>query len=142
MNTHAHPRPSRISDDAEFNDRFWFWQGASGRTYIHSVYPADQCPPLPGAIFIAVARSRSAGTCRALSCGRLDSFNHLSSRHADELHVHMLARDETDSAHILSDLQAALFGNAPCKTEEFNTHGFHEPQLPGLTAGPAAAAAC
>ncbi|TMJ38191.1 MAG: hypothetical protein E6G89_12780, partial [Alphaproteobacteria bacterium] len=35
---------------------FWYWHGASGRRYIHSVYSPDSCPPLPGAVFLAVRR--------------------------------------------------------------------------------------
>ena len=144
-------RPSRICDDAEFNDRFWFWQGASGRNYIHSVYPAGQCPPLAGAIFIAVTRDPATGACRALDCGRLGAFGHMSSHNADEVHVHMLARDEAEGTQILNDLRQALFGTAPVEVDAAGDAaaevtpctGFSETQLPLFSTAPEAAmAAC
>ncbi len=116
MTTHQHARPARICDDADLNDRFCYWQGASGQTYIHSVYPAKACPPLPGTIYIAVRRD-AAGERHAVGTGHFDEFHPYSngpqgrSRH-DELHVHMLARSRSEAVDILQDLQTALFGAA------------------------------
>ena len=112
MTTQARSRPSRINDDAEFNDRFWYWQGASGASYIHSVYPADACPPLPGALFISVRRT-AEGRRIAIAIGRFDELSGLagsaaSPAGADELHVHMLARDGREGERILEDLRAAF----------------------------------
>ena len=142
----AQPRPSRISDDAEFNDRFWYWHGASGASYIHSVYPAGACPPLPGAIYIAVRRT-AQGRRTAIGIGRFDELSELAGRSlaiagADELHVHMLARDGREGDRILRDLQAAFrlpvfktscnssSGRAGDNHAATDRHGgFHESQL-------------
>jgi hypothetical protein len=153
MTISAQSRPSRISDDAEFNDRFWYWQGASGASYIHSVYPAGACPPLPGAIYIAVRRS-AHGRRVAIGIGRFDELSQLAGRclaiaGADELHVHMLARDGREGDRILSDLQAAFrlpVFNTGCTSSssragdnhaETDRHGgFHETQLALFNATP------
>ena len=130
MKTHTHSRPSRISNDADFNDRFWYWQGASGRSYIHSVYPADACPPLPGASFIAVRRTAD-GACVALKAGRFGESSQFTSQSsavsgADEVHVHMLARSWRDSERVLDDLNEALFELEPAPERAVTrlaTHG-------------------
>ena len=43
------PISAKLPDDLGIGERFWYWRGASGQTYIHSIYPAGSCPPLPGA---------------------------------------------------------------------------------------------
>jgi hypothetical protein len=84
--------------------RFWYWQGASGRRYIHTVYPVRACPPLPGAIFVAVKR---IGTLRTvLSLGLLNGFEDF--RGADEIHVHLLSGSKAEAEAILADLGAGL----------------------------------
>jgi hypothetical protein len=104
--------------DPSFKDRFWYWTGASGRKYIHSVYTLEDCPPLPGAIYVAVRR---AGPMRlAAAVGRFSAFwdNTLGSRNLDrlradgidELHVHLLAKSPEVAAAILEDLQQAAAG--------------------------------
>src|SRR3954463_7132796 len=96
MIIHGTPLTS-ILPEGSIEPRFWYWFGASGRRYIHSVYPAGCCPPLPGAVFIAVKRT---GTLRtAVSVGRFSVFWDLSVTPAvgwdvEELHVHLLARDD------------------------------------------------
>lgn len=98
----------------EFSDRFWFWNGASGQRYIHSVYHHDDCPPLPGAIFIEVIRMAD-GTRKALRAGRFAPFwdmpMHAAARlddHCREVHVHLLADGDSDAARVLDDLRAGL----------------------------------
>ena len=53
---HGSPIAADLPSDPAFKDRFWYWTGASGRKYIHSVYGLEDCPPLPGAIYVAVRR--------------------------------------------------------------------------------------
>ena len=110
MIIHGTPLSSELLRDADAKDRFWYWRGASGRKYIHSVYAADLCPPLPGATYVLVKR---AGTLRvALAAGRLSDWSGWlpSSLEAEgcELHVHLMARDDGDADRIADDLAAAL----------------------------------
>jgi hypothetical protein len=106
--------------DTADDGRFWYWRGASGRRYIHSVYPVDSCPPLPGAIYVAVKRRGSERV--ALATGRFavvwgvsageqiaQAMRHLG---ADEVHVHLLAGSEDRACAILKDLGAGLAGAA------------------------------
>ena len=112
MLAHGSPLVS-IAPDQLDKERFWYWFGASGRRYIHSIYPVGSCPPLPGAVFIAVKRRGSLRT--ALSVGRFTAFWDVgynpandSSLQADELHVHLLAHDDDDARAIAADLGRAL----------------------------------
>ena len=99
--------PSHSGD----NERFWYWRGASGKKYIHSIYAADACPPLPGAIYVAVRRIGHLRTVIAM--GRFSpfwdgGFSEFTDIDADEIHVHLLARDNTAAEGVLNDLKAAF----------------------------------
>lgn len=100
--------------ETEFGDRFSFWTGASGKRYIHSVYAVDDCPPLPGAIYLEVAIS-SQGKRIPVRSGRFSPFwdaalLQSSSRSAavTEIHVHLLSNDESESLAVLADLREGL----------------------------------
>src|SRR3954471_1896093 len=85
--------------DADAASRFWYWHGASGKRYIHSVYAADSCPPLPGAVYIAVKRTGPLRT--ALHCGRFPPIWAMCSDLAcDEIHVHLLAQSDAEARNI------------------------------------------
>lgn len=109
------PLSSDLPEDLGLGERFWYWRGASGRKYIHSIYPADACPPLPGAVYVAV-RHRALGR-EAVAVGRFPSFwdGACDSRsllaeiagEADEVHVHLLARDDRAADAVLHDLRRA-----------------------------------
>ena len=93
------------------NERFWYWRGASGKKYIHSVYAASACPPLPGAVYLAVRRIGQLRTVTAM--GRFSPFwegtsSELADVDADEIHVHLLARDDVAANAVLDDLQEAF----------------------------------
>lgn len=93
------------------NERFWYWRGASGKKYIHSVYAASACPPLPGAVYVAVRRIGQLRTVTAM--GRFSPFwdgtsSELADVDADEIHVHLLARDDVAANVVLDDLQEAF----------------------------------
>ena len=110
MIIHGTPLSSELLRDADAKDRFWYWRGASGRKYIHSVYAADLCPPLPGATYVLVRR---AGTLRvAFAAGRLSEWSgNLPASCAGsgcEIHVHLMARDDAEAEWIAGDLAAAL----------------------------------
>jgi hypothetical protein len=112
----GHSMTSTLLRDIGDDGRFWYWRGASGRRFIHSVYPVDECPPLPGAIYVAVRRT---GTLRtAIAVGRFPVFWNMSAGNqlartmtglgADEIHVHLLAGDEDCARAIQRDLEMAL----------------------------------
>jgi hypothetical protein len=108
--------PPHTSDEiAEINHRYWYWRGASGRHYIHSVYRPGTCPPFPGAVYVAVTRQ---GDLRhALAVGSFSDFRNLAAgiqaidaRGADEIHVHLLARNPAAVMAVVADIQAAMNG--------------------------------
>ena len=106
------PIPTKLPEDLHIGDRFWRWRGASGRNYIHSVYAADAVPPLPGAVYVAVRHEK--GERHAIAVGRFPSFwdsamsVEIADLDADEIHVHLLARDHAAAQVILNDLQEAM----------------------------------
>jgi hypothetical protein len=132
MFIHGSPITADFPQDLGLKDRFWYWFGASGKKYIHSIYPLDQCPPLPGAIYVAV---RCTGCLRtAVAVGKfppieacaMGSFDHPSFADlgVTEIHVHLLARNATSAQDILSDLQEAFRAEGE---DTIAPSGFHEP---------------
>ena len=100
-----------LPEDSGLGERFWYWRGASGQAYIHSIYAHDHCPPVPGAVFVIV---RSCGGVRtATEIGRfgedgLRPPGNIPAAAGDEIHVHLLARDGDAAGRVLQDLAAAL----------------------------------
>lgn len=116
MLIHGTPLQIPFSGGTETEPAFWYWHGASGRRYIHSVYSPDKCPPLPGAVFLAVRR---LGTLRTvLGAGRFAGLwdinlgtgdaAHWRELGANEIHVHLLSRDIEEAQATAADLKAAL----------------------------------
>ena len=102
--------------DADMKERFFYWQGSSGRKYIHSVYDLEGCPPLPGAVYVAVKRR---GHLRiAVEVSRFapfwdktlgeDDLTRLESMGVDEVHVHLLAKNPDIADSVRCDLSQAL----------------------------------
>lgn len=120
----GHPISAKLPDDLGIGERFWYWQGASGQSYIHSIYQAGACPPLPGAVFLAVRRLRD-GRREAVVAGRFPDvweggdvgFHGV----ADEIHVHLLARNDLAATAVLDDLLNAM-------TAVVDANGFSEPE--------------
>jgi hypothetical protein len=111
----GYPLSAKHPDDAGFGERFWYWRGASGRTYIHSIYSAEACPPLPGAVYVAVRRGEEER--QAIAIGRFPNFWDASVNglalildgvEADEIHVHLLARSEREASAVADDLGEGL----------------------------------
>jgi hypothetical protein len=110
-----HPLHHTSDEIAEINHRYWYWRGASGRQYIHSVYRPGTCPPFPGAVYVAVKRR---GDLRhALAVGSLSDFWNfpagipaIDAGGADEIHVHLLARSPAAVMAVVADIQAAMNG--------------------------------
>ncbi|MGF1648988.1 MAG: hypothetical protein ACFCUN_00895 [Hyphomicrobiaceae bacterium] len=100
------------------NQRFQFWVGASGVSYVHSVYDLQACPELPEACYILVARTAS-GSAMPLhvgqTCAQAPSLNLAQVRQraaklgANEVHVHLLAQSYKERCLVAFDLSA----NAP-----------------------------
>ncbi len=116
MQLSGFPVSAKLPDDLGLGERFWYWRGASGRSYIHSIYPAGNCPPLPGAVYVAVRNN--GGYREALAIGRFASCwdgslggfdaSRLLPAEADEIHVHLLARDSSAANAVLDDLVSAI----------------------------------
>jgi hypothetical protein len=114
MMIHGTSLAARLPGEAE--PRFWYWHGASGRRYIHSIYKPDVLPPLPGATYVAVRRIGAMRT--AIAVGRFSVFwdqgmsgesrTYWRQIGADEVHVHLLGRDETATRNIAADLERAF----------------------------------
>jgi hypothetical protein len=129
MFIHGSPISADFPQDLGLKDRFWYWHGASGKKYIHSIYPANCCPPLPGAIYVAVNRVGALRT--AIAVGRVPSFQACAigarSLQQDdgvtEIHVHLLATDSSVADDILRDLQEAFDAELG---DTLTVPGFHE----------------
>ncbi|MBG1233708.1 hypothetical protein [Aestuariivirga litoralis] len=120
MNIHGTAFSETASKDIpELRERFWFWRGASGQNYIHSVYTPETCPPLPGAVYVGVKRHGAMRT--AMVVGRFDP--HLEGglpsvfRHFDEIHVHLLARAPGAAESVRNDLAVALGEDGELETK-------------------------
>lgn len=101
------PFTAKLPGETGQVERFWFWRGASGQKYIHSIYPWGACPPLPGAVFVAVKRVGNLRT--AVAVQRFapvwdDAFTAFRQIDADEVHVHLLARNAAHADAVLADL--------------------------------------
>jgi hypothetical protein len=121
MLIHGTPIAADFPSDPDFKDRFWYWTGASGRKYIHSVYGLEDCPPLPGAIYVAVSRE---GPLRlVMGIGRFTPFwdgplgerelASLRRQGVDEIHVHLLAKSPAVADAVLEDLRQAYEHEEP-----------------------------
>ncbi len=93
----------QLDDVAELDSAFHYWQGASGKRYIHSVYSIFNCPELPKANYILVKRHNN-GECQALEIGMTTenacSLNlaHLRQQaarlSANEIHVNVMTNNK------------------------------------------------
>lgn len=102
---------------------FMFWNGASGASYVHTVFKLHDCPELPNAN-IVLARRDGEGRAEALHVGRIEedapSLNLAEIRRtaaligADEVHVHLLGRNEDERYAIERDMSS---------TRQPNSHG-------------------
>jgi hypothetical protein len=147
MLIHGTPLEIPHSGGTETEPRFWYWHGASGRRYIHSVYRPETCPPLPGAVFLAV---KSLGNLRTvLGAGRFAGFwdvnipagdaAHWAGLGANEIHVHLLGRDETEARRIADDLRAALKDGIAVRVEQNKGPERRSHSTPNRTPGALAA---
>lgn len=99
-----------LPEDTGLGERFWYWRGASGQSYIHSIYAPDLCPPVAGAVFVLVRKT--GGVRHAIAAGRFGADGFLPAHVGkpmtdDEIHVHLLAREGEAAERVLADLEAA-----------------------------------
>ena len=108
--------PDCLSLECDFASRFVYWTGGSGRRYIHTVYEADACPPLPGGVYVSVVQD-PGGERKPVAVGRFPKSFALSLAGSQggpacagrrEIHVHLLATSDADGEHILTDLRGGL----------------------------------
>lgn len=100
-------------------ENFYFWQGASGSRYVHTIYSLTECPEVPNSNYLLVKRDDS-GRRLVLSVGLAvqdaPSLNLAEIRQrgaqlgANEVHVHMLADSMKQAKFIEFDLRAAYYG--------------------------------
>jgi hypothetical protein len=109
------PQLATLDSTSEYEERFHFWRGGSGRRYVHTVYDLIDCPEVPAANFLLVRRDAS-GRRSVLAIGHLKndaaSLNLAEIRHrgarlgANEVHVHLLAPSAQERRVIELDLRA------------------------------------
>lgn len=124
----GYPTSAKLPEEFGFGERFWYWRGASGRSYIHSIYKMGSGPPSPGAVFVLVRGS--GGSRRPLAVGRFPncvdgrSNPAITGCHeADEIHIHLLARDNAAAEAVQHDLEEALHGSIAVVASD----GCHDP---------------
>lgn len=94
---------------SQFGERFYYWLGASGERYLHTVFPIDADFNSPGANLIVVHR-RPNGERVALFVGRVgqlsdDEIEDLTSAHgANEFHIHLMATGDAAVNKVAADL--------------------------------------
>lgn len=100
-------------------ENFYFWRGASGTRYVHTIYSLIECPEVPNSNYLLVKRDES-GQRFVLGVGLAikdaPSLNLAEIRQrgallgATEVHVHMLAGSIKQAKLVEFDLRAALYG--------------------------------
>lgn len=109
-----------LPEDSGLGERFWYWRGVSGQSYIHSIYAPDHCPPVPGAVFVIVRKVGCVRTAVAIGCFGTDGLvprGMANPGAGDEIHVHLLAREGDAAERVRADLAAALDDPATCRGE-------------------------
>lgn len=121
------PAQPRREIDAGLAQEFHFWQGLTGRRYVHTVYRLIDCPELPEANYVMVRREAD-GRRTVLRIGRTTgtapSLNLAHVRHcaaklgANEVHVHLLCDTLAGQLAVERDLRAGLFAELAAEPTE------------------------
>jgi len=107
-------KSARISLEAAVGEKFHYWFGLSGDSYLHTVFAPDACPALENASYIAVYRD-PYGTRHVLDVGLLETrqqntkpgrktVNHRFAG-ANEIHLHLMAQTPCATAQVVTDLK-------------------------------------
>jgi hypothetical protein len=109
--TQGYSLSATLPEDFGLGERFWYWRGASGQSYIHSIYAPDLCPPVAGAVFVIVRKSQGARMAIAMGRFGVDGMRPAGVQAPeadDEVHVHLLTREGDAAERVLQDLAATL----------------------------------
>lgn len=111
--------PALVCREAIITQSFHYWRGASGRRYLHTVFPLFDCPLMPKVNYILV-HCDSDGVRRPLDVGQTqsdaDSVNLAHLRHkaarlgANEIHIHFLSESAAERMATEADLGARQLG--------------------------------
>ncbi len=101
--------PARSVKTANFGKRFYYWLGASGERYLHTVFAMDADFHCSGANLMIV-RHEPNGERFVLFVGRVGQLSPREIDHlrtyqgANEQHFHLMAMDDTAVEKIAADL--------------------------------------
>lgn len=118
--SHSSAQRAIASPSAKLAEPFYFWSGASGQRYVHSVHSLIECPDVPASNYILVHRNHD-GQRTVLAVGQATneapSLNLAEIRRrgarlgANEVHVHLLAKSAVDRSIIELDILATQAGS-------------------------------
>lgn len=113
---HTAEEPVRALRHLPFGVDYRYWRGASGKRYLHKIYPFSDCPAFDDANVIFVRRDNS-GIRQALWIGQTSGIGGLPRQPgvlkrmaelgANEVHVHLLGRSPGDRDAIEHDLSGS-----------------------------------
>jgi len=112
--------PAHSLDKSHFGERFYYWLGASGERYLHTVFSIDADFHSPGANLIIVRRALS-GERIVLFVGRVGQ---LSDREIDllrfdhganEQHIHLMTMGDAATNRVVADLSHRHMMQESCK---------------------------
>jgi len=96
------------NDAPQAVSRFRRWQGISGKTYLVSVYPIDDCPDYVDAVVMAIDGTSGAsvwvGEAGSGGHGLRTMLQAAALAGATEAHVHLLAGDRPARRAAIKDL--------------------------------------
>jgi len=117
--------PAGCVKKSHFGSRFYYWLGASGERYLHTVFPIDADFHSPGANLILV-RHEPDGERFVLFVGRVgqlsqSELDHLqSSQGANEQHIHLMAMGDTAINRVAADLSRRHLRHEKPKRKPFD----------------------
>ena len=133
-NAKAGYAPAQTIQQSPVSRQFYYWLGASGERYLHTVFPIDADFTAIGANFIVVRRDPDGGRI-PLYIGRMGDITKQEIEDmgwmsdANELHIHLMATNNAAADKIATDLDTRHFAEADAQPGLFDMP--HAPQ-PGV----------
>ncbi len=112
--------PALTVRKSHFGKRFYYWLGASGERYLHTVFAIDADFYSPGANLIIV-RHEPNGKRFVLFVGRVgqlsaDQINHLRLwQGANEQHIHLMAVGDAAIDKVVADVSCRHLTQEPAR---------------------------
>jgi hypothetical protein len=110
--------PALTVRKAHFGKRFYYWLGASGERYLHTVFAIDADFYSPGANLMIVRHEPSGerfvlfvGRVGQLSAGEIDRLR--LSQGANEQHIHLMATGDAAIDNVAADLSRRHLTHEP-----------------------------